>query len=510
MDESTEYTHVLALPDEEATARLAAAIAPLLVPGDLITLAGDLGSGKTTFARHVIRQVAADPALDVPSPTFSLLQTYDTARGIVVHADLYRIGDVGELSEIGWDEAGASSIVLVEWPERAGGELAGDALALTFSVDPNNAASSRHVTLEPHGPWPERIVRALEIASFLEGAGWYGAQRQHLQGDASSRRYEKLLGAEHSAILMDSPERGDGPPVRDGKPYSRIAHLAENVLPFVAIAQGLREAGFSAPEIIARDLDMGLLIVEDFGHETVLVGGAHAPERLTVAADLLATLHGMEVAPAIQVGDETYHVPPYDLGALLIEVELLVDWYLPHLGHALSAQDRARFVELWRTALLPLIDQPATWVLRDYHSPNLMWLPDREGVSRIGLLDFQDAVMGHPAYDLVSLLQDARVDVPEALEMSLLSRYVGARRAAPAVFDPTAFARAYATLGAQRATKILGIFVRLATRDGKPDYLRHIPRVMRYLDRDLAHPALADLRDWYVGVLGSLGSTAKP
>jgi hypothetical protein len=152
---------------------------------------------------------------------------------------------------------------------------------------------------------------------------------------------------------------------------------------------------------------------------------------------------------------------------------------------------------LWRDALAPALALPPTWVLRDFHSPNLLWLAEREGLARVGLLDFQDAVMGPAAYDLASLLQDARVDVPELMEIALLSRYTRARRATDPAFDAPAFAKVYATLAAQRASKILGIFARLDARDGKPQYLRHIPRVWRYLQRSLAHPALAPLAAWY-------------
>jgi aminoglycoside/choline kinase family phosphotransferase len=192
-----------------------------------------------------------------------------------------------------------------------------------------------------------------------------------------------------------------------------------------------------------------------------------------------------------------YRIPLYDLGAFLIEAELLLDWYLPHMQAEISAEARAEFVSLWTEALQPALDASFTWVLRDFHSPNLLWLPERSGVARIGLLDFQDAVIGPPAYDLASLLQDARVDVPEALELSLIGRYVLARREADPKFDAAAFAQLYATMAAQRATKILGIFARLDRRDGKPQYLRHIPRIWAYLRRALAHPALAPLDAWY-------------
>ena len=182
---------------------------------------------------------------------------------------------------------------------------------------------------------------------------------------------------------------------------------------------------------------------------------------------------------------------------MLIEIELLLDWYFPKFNVDVSSDMRETYARLWRESLAPAIEAASTWVLRDYHSPNLLWLPEREGVQRIGLLDFQDAVMGPAAYDVASLLQDARVDVPEKLEMALLAHYLRARHVADPAFDATNFAMLYATLAAQRASKILGIFARLEKRDHKPQYLRHLPRVWGYLQRSLAHPALASLKAWY-------------
>jgi aminoglycoside/choline kinase family phosphotransferase len=181
----------------------------------------------------------------------------------------------------------------------------------------------------------------------------------------------------------------------------------------------------------------------------------------------------------------------------LIEAELLLDWYLLSAEATATSAQRKAFVTLWGEVLAPAIAAEPTWVLRDYHSPNLLWLPQRDDIARIGVLDFQDALIGPAAYDVASLLQDARVDVPEAMEMALLGRYVRARRSDDRDFDPAGFSLLYATLAAQRATKILGIFARLDRRDGKPQYLRHMPRLWNYLGRALAHPALAPLRAWY-------------
>jgi N-acetylmuramate 1-kinase len=241
--------------------------------------------------------------------------------------------------------------------------------------------------------------------------------------------------------------------------------------------------------------------LEDLGTELVVAGDPPKPviERYARATDLLVALHGLELPPVLPIGPKVeYALPSYDLDAFMIEAELLVDWYLPHRGGAASAEARAHFQSLWRDALRPVLDSPKTWVLRDFHSPNMMWLGEREGIAKVGLLDFQDAVLGPAAYDLASLLQDARVDMPEEAEIALFGRYVGARRQVDPGFDAIAFARLYATLAAQRATKILGIFARLDRRDHKPQYLRHMPRVWHYLRRALAHPALDALDGWYL------------
>jgi len=500
MPASGEYSYTVTLPDEEATRRLMVDIAEALRPGDLITLSGDLGAGKTTFARALIRHLAGDPAVEVPSPTFTLMQAYELPRFLLVHCDLYRLSGPSELAELGFEDIPAHAVTLLEWPDRAGEFLPADRLDIELTLLPRQGPTYRHARVTGYGAIAARVERIAAIRMFLSRSGFGGAARQYMQGDASTRAYERLTREGASYILMNSPARPDGPPVRDGKPYSAIAHLADNVTPFIAIAQALRARGLSAPTIFAANRAAGLIILEDLGSELVVDGDPPAPiePRYEVAADLLAALHRMAMPATLPVEDDvTYTLPRYDLEAFLIEAELLLDWYLPRLGVKLAGDRRDDYVELWRAALEPALAAPSVWVLRDYHSPNLLWLPEREGIARIGLLDFQDAVMGPAAYDLASLAQDARVDVPEVMEIALLSRYTRARLKAEPAFDAPAFAQLYATMAAQRASKILGIFARLDQRDGKPQYLRHTPRVWAYLQRSLAHPALAPLAAWY-------------
>ncbi|MBX6426065.1 MAG: tRNA (adenosine(37)-N6)-threonylcarbamoyltransferase complex ATPase subunit type 1 TsaE [Variibacter sp.] len=488
------------LPDEQATLRLAAELAPVLEAGDMVALTGGLGAGKTTFARALIRELAGDPSLEVPSPTFTLLQTYELERAPVVHVDFYRINDPEELREFGWPDLAEDAVTLVEWPERAGGTLPAERIEVELALAPELGRDCRRLRLTATGAPAARLRRLVALRRFLSEAGYETAERIPLQGDASTRIYERLRLGERTAILMIAPRRPDGPPVRDGRPYSAIAHLAEDVTPFVALARGLRERGLSAPRIYAADLAEGLLILEDLGSEPVVAGDPPAAleDRYAVAVDALVALHRQDLPDTLSVAPSvTYRLPRYDMDALLIEVELLLDWYLPHQQREIGEEARAQFAALWREALAPALATQPTWVLRDYHSPNLLWLPEREGIARIGVLDFQDAVMGPAAYDLVSLLQDARVDVPIAVEDALFSRYMKGRHAADRDFDMSEFIALYALMGAQRATKVLGIFSRLHRRDGKPQYLRHQPRVWRNLRRSLAHPTLAPLKSWY-------------
>jgi tRNA threonylcarbamoyl adenosine modification protein YjeE len=490
----------LVLANEQATNRLAVDIAAMLAPGDWVTLSGDLGAGKTTFARAIIRRLAGDDRLEVPSPTFTLVQSYPLPRFPVVHADLYRVADPAEIDELGFEEAADGAAVLLEWPDRAGDRLPANRLDISFTLAPTLGLNTRNVAITGHGSFAARLQRQKIIRDFLDEAGFADAERRYLQGDASTRAYERLVLGKRSVILMNAPRQSDGPPIRNGLPYSAIAHLAEDVKPFVALARGLRARGLSAPEIYAADLAEGLLILEDLGCEGVVAGDPGVPidERYAAAVDLLVALHGMELPTSLPVAPKVdYWLPSYDVDVFLVEVELALEWYFPSRGVALPGSARLEFGALWHQALDRAVSTRPTWVLRDFHSPNLLWLAERDGIARVGLLDFQDAQLGPPPYDVVSLLQDARVDVPEQLELNLLARYAKARHAADPHFKLAEFVEIYATMGAQRATKLLGIFSRLSRRDGKPQYLRHLPRVWRYLRRSLSHPSLTLLREWY-------------
>jgi tRNA threonylcarbamoyl adenosine modification protein YjeE len=488
----------LEAPNEAATLSLAAAQAAWLEPGDFVALTGDLGAGKTTFARGLIRALVEAPALETPSPTFTLMQVYDAPRGPVVHADFYRLRGAQELENLGWEEATTGAITIVEWPQRVAEALPADRLEVDIRFDPARGPDFRVMTLRGRGAVSRRLARALGVGALLERAGWSGARREFLQGDASIRAYERLTRSDGAtAILMFSPPRPAGPILRFGKPYAAIAKLSPDIRAFIAMAEGLRRLGYSAPALFGYSLEEGLALTEDFGAVTIAEDGVPDDARYAEAVALLADLHGRELPDSLPVGEETYRPPIYDIEAMLVEVELVIDWYAPLVARvATPSGARMQFLAIWRELLAPILAAPTTWVLRDFHSPNLHWLAEREGFKRIGLIDFQDAVIGPPAYDLASLLQDARVDVPEDLEMRLAALYLRSRAEADPGFEAESFAAAYAAMGAQRATKILGLFARLDKRDGKPHYLRHLPRIERSLAKNLAHPSLAPLANW--------------
>lgn len=439
------------IADEQMTSALARMLAATARPGQTILLDGPVGAGKTHFARAFIRARQGDAAEDVPSPTFTLVQTYDDPQGTEIwHADLYRLTDASELEELGLDEALDNAICLIEWPDRMQA-LPDD--AWTVALTPMDDPALRQITLI--GPDMDHVATR---AMFVAGAGWGAARVLPLAGDASARRYFRVIDTGRTAVLMDDPS-GD-------------------CTRFVAMTAWLRQHGFGAPDLLAQDQDAGLLLVEDLGDDLVarvLAGRPGlAPAIYARITDFLVDLHRQPV-PGF--------VAALDGPALADQVGLFADWYPQAAG---VSADAAAAIGPAIAALHRELaaDTAPVLSLRDFHSENLIW----RGDAPLGLIDYQDAVACHPAYDLVSALQDARRDVAPGIEAECIARYLAATG-----LDEARFRAAYALLGAQRNLRIIGIFARLCLRDGKPRYLDFMPRVWAHLMRDLSHPALAPL-----------------
>ena len=309
--------------------------------------------------------------------------------------------------------------------------------------------------------------------TFLANAGWAGAQIKVLAADASFRTYYRVTLNDRSAVLMDAP-----PP-------------KEDIRPFVTVARYLGQLGFSAPKILAEDERRGFLLLEDLGDDTytrALAAGGDPQQLYDIAVDTLVHLHELSSASTVPAA-----IPAYDMDRLMAEVMLFADWYLPAVGIDLSPAVRDHHEAAWRTVFAEIAERRETLVLRDFHVDNLMWLPNRSATARCGLLDFQDALLGARAYDLMSLIEDARRDIDPKHVDRMIARYV----AACGDVRENELRRDIAILGAGRHAKVIGIFTRLQRRDGKAQYLVHIPRVWRLLERALGHPALAPVSTWF-------------
>lgn len=491
------YFLTLKLSTEAETRQLAEDIAQILKPGDLMCLSGDLGAGKSTFSRALIRNVAADPDLEVPSPTFTLVQPYDLPRLNLAHFDLYRLEEPEELDELGLEDLLEDGAALIEWPEKAGDLLPGTALWLQFQHgDEEDVRQAVFYSEDP--AWQERLSATLRTRAFLDEALGSGTERHHLAGDASLRTFETVQKDSEILVLMRWPF-SDATLPEAVRAYMDRVHLAKDCRSVAAVGQELRKIGIHAPAIRKADYEKGLVLSEDLGSETIVVNGQPVPERYFAAVDVLAAMHANNFPETVQLeAGETYHVPPYSQEALVAEASLFLEWYVPEkTGAPVDVTCKTDFETLWSQTFEICSSAQTGWVLRDFHSPNLLWQQGAAGTDRVGVIDFQDTVIGPVAYDVASLLLDARTDIDVSLENALYDAYVKARTGQSADFDKEAFSDAYSIMAAQRISKILGIFVRLARRDGKPAYLGHLPRMEAYMGRVLAAPVLSDLRKWY-------------
>lgn len=452
----------MTLADADATARLGRYLAARLGAGDTLLLSGPVGAGKSHLARALIR-ARLGTEVEVPSPTFTLVQTYEDAVGQEIwHADLYRLSHPDEVFELGLEAAFATALCLVEWPDRLGSALPPRAHHLRLSYE----GEGRIVQLTSPDPdlmtgWDRQEARH----RLLSDHGWGQARSGFLAGDASDRSYDRIWRDRDSAVVMDAPP---------GK--------NDDLDAFVRIADWLRNQGLSAPAILAQDQPQGFLLLEDLGDDlfarVLRDQPGLEPELYRAATQVLCHLQNAP-APA--------GLPCLSPAEWAEAAGFALDWY------AFGATGekpilRADFTTCLTELLARYADAPPVVILRDYHAENLLWLPGRDGLARVGILDFQLAQMGQPGYDLVSLIDDARRDVGAEAALAALQAFATARGEAMDQLAPR-----LAVLSAQRALRILGVFARLCMVSGKTGYLPLMARVWGQLQRALTHPALEDL-----------------
>ncbi len=348
--------------------------------------------------------------------------------------------------------------------------------------------------------------RQEQIRAFLERAGWGGAIRDPIQGDASTRSYERLQKGTDKTILMNAPKGAELPAEPEGANvgqrkalgYNALARLAgPDMESFVAIASELTRRGFSAPQIIAHDLEAGFVLLEDFGgnvyNKVIAVDATQERPLYEAAVDTLAAIYRSTFPSIFSHQEVTWRLRDYDEAALLAETDLFLDWYAKDYGREFQGDVREEFYALYAESFKYLNVCASGLALRDFHAENLFWMPKRDGVANVGLIDFQDALFVHPAYDLMSLITDIRRDVSPDLKPYLMERFCDK---AGLKYDED-FRAAYAVMSVQRGTKLLGFPVRADLKFGKPQYRALLPRVKRHLKDDMAHPALSDIRRWF-------------
>lgn len=444
-----QLSETIFLPDENATTDLGVELARVLRSGDTILFKGSVGAGKSHLARAIIQARLGYPE-EVPSPTYTLVQIYDDGASEIYHADLYRLGDTSELAELGLEEAFQNAICLVEWSERLGkADIPQGALTLHLKSDQDG----RLATLTANSSRWIQIRRAIDRTQFVIDAGWSGAAQSEVAGDLSARSYQRLQKDGRSCILMDA---------------ENDVTCAVN---FLEVSVWLKSNGYSAPKVIAQDPCKGLLLLDDFGDQ-----------QLSSRSDV-SELMGLCLALLADIRTKSPLDRPCPSATELVEMTRLAEFYPGAVSEEL---------ETFRKFLQPCIEKVMNGVrptlsMRDFHADNIMWLEDKKGIQRLGLLDFQDAFLTHPVYDLVSLLTDARREVSREARESLVKEY-----AQITGDDLGTLQEAFAVFSVQRNLRILGIFARAALKYGKSHHVSNLPRVYGYLTEALDHPIFED------------------
>lgn len=457
----------------------------MLKPGDVIALNGQIGSGKTTFAKLLINSLTETPLDEISSPTFNLYQTYESGALEIAHYDFYRIESEIELSEIDLSDSFENKICIIEWADKYSKILPEDRIEILIECQDVD----RIYKVKPLGKCREILDNLNKIKNFLNDLDINFTRLEKLPGDASKRKYFRVTGLKDNMILMDATQEND---------TRSKTGLSQGIDDFIIIGEYLDSINVRVPKLIARNKTDALLLEEDLGERCYLtaVNRESYKKLYKPAIETLIHISNIKHPKNISINANAHYMRDFDLDIYLNEAEIFIDYYWPFVNGKICSEDQKQeFIHIMKKAYSDLTNDK-TLMLRDFHSPNLLFLENEKGYKKCAIIDFQDALLGHPLYDLVSLTNDARLTINEDHEKYLIELYKADFRFNDYQFDKLSFMEQYHILGVQRSIKILGIFARLAILENNHTYLSHMPRIINYIKRIMYSSNLKELTNW--------------
>ena len=465
--------------------KLSKELAPLLNEGGVVTLNGQIGAGKTTLAKLIIQQLTQTPLEDIVSPTFNLYHTYNKDNLEIAHYDFYRIESEMELHEIDLNESFTDKICIIEWADKFRDFLPKDRIEIFIKCTKNE----RVYRINPLGKFREVVSNRAKIENFLGGLDINFTELQRLPGDASKRNYYRVMSSDNTMIVMDATQKSD---------IKNKTGLTNGIDDFIKIQEYLNSIDVRVPKLIVRNKIDNIILEEDLGEYsyTDMLTKENYQKLYNPAIQRLIHISNINHPKNISTKSNPHYLKEFDLNIYLNEAEIFIDYYWPFIhGKQCNADKKQEFTQIMEEVYSNLTNDK-TLMLRDFHSPNLLFLENENGFRKCAVIDFQDALFGHPLYDLVSLTNDARITIDEYQEKYLIGLYKKDFPFNNFQFDSLSFMQQYHILGVQRSIKILGIFARLAILETNQNYLVHMPRVICYIKRIMQSGSIQALACW--------------
>ena len=465
--------------------KLAKELVPLLNEGGVMTLNGQIGAGKTTLAKLIIQELTQTPLEDIVSPTFNLYHTYNRDNLEIAHYDFYRIESEIELLEIDLNESLTDKICIIEWADKFRDLLPKDRIEIFIKCKKNE----RVYRINPLGKFREVVSNRAKIENYLGGLDINFTELRRLPGDASKRNYYRVMSPDNTMILMDATQESN---------IKSKTGLSNGIDDFIKIQKYLDSIDVRVPKLIVRNRIDNILLEEDLGEYSYadMLTKENYQKLYNPAIKTLIHISNINHPKNISTDSNPHYLKEFDLDIYLNEAEIFIDYYWPFIhGKQCNADKKQEFTNVMGEVYSNLTDDK-TLMLRDFHSPNLLFLENEDGFRKCAVIDFQDALFGHPLYDLVSLTNDARISIDEHQEKYLIDLYKKDFPFNNFQFDSLSFIEQYHILGVQRSIKILGIFARLAILETNQNYLVHMPRVICYIKRIMQSGSIQTLACW--------------